>query len=189
MAELSVAATNALRDGLGSGSPHGDARADISTSKAQSDDLADAVRAEAAHTLVPPIDTDDATDLAWRLSRVLEAVRRVSEASISLQPALPDLTVSHMIELLVRATDSLEGAVTTLMNAPRALDFAGETQRIDREGERAYTEAIGALLAAATDPIVAVRQAAFYRTLRASLRASARAAASVQRIALKGFAV
>lgn len=43
------------------------------------------------------------------------------------------------------------------------------------------------LLAAAPDPLGAVRQAELHRTLRESLRAGGRAADLVERIALKRF--
>jgi uncharacterized protein Yka (UPF0111/DUF47 family) len=187
IAELAVAAAGIVRDRLRSriGLPHH--AADLAAHAREADQIAATVTTGAPHALVPPIDGEDATALAWRLRGVVDAARGVGRLADTIGPDLADERVARLADLLVQAADSLEGAVATLTDRFRTLDFATDVRRLRREGDRAYAEAMGALLAAAPEPIGAVRQAEMYRTLRESLRACARAAAFVERIALKRF--
>ena len=188
LAELAIAAAGVLRERLDSAIGRPDHVAALAAHVREADRLAAAVTNAAAHALVPPIDGDDATELALCLRDVVETTRRINRLADAMRPGLPDATVSQVADLLVQAVDSLEGAAATLTDRSRALDFASDVRRLAREGDRAYADALGgSLLTAATDPVAAVRQAEMNRLLCEALRACARAAAPVERIALKRF--
>ena len=187
IAELTVAAAGMLRDGLVSGTPGPDYAADLAAQVREAKQLAEIVAAHATSALVPPIDGEDAAEVAARLRDIVDAACRVSGLADAIRPDLPDARVAHLANLLVQAADSLEGAVVTLTDRSSAVDFADDVRQLSREGDRAYGEAMAALLATAPDPVGAVRQAEIYRALCESLRACTRAAAVVGRIALKRF--
>jgi hypothetical protein len=187
IAELGVAAAGTLRERLASAIRRPDHAAALAAHAREADRLAAALAIDAPHALVPPIDGEDATELASRLRDVVEAARRVGRLADTVHPDLPNASLAHLTELLVQAADSLEGAAATLTDRARALDFAHDVRQLRREGERAFVEEMGVLLAAAPDPLGAVRQLEMYRTLRESLHACVRAAGLVERITLKRF--
>ena len=187
IAELAVVAARVVHDRLVSGTGRAGYTVDLAAHAREADRLAAAVRTDASHALVPPIDGDDARDLAARLRDVVVAARRVSRLADTIRPDLPDARVAHLADLFVQAADSLEGAAATLTDRSRAIDFARDVTRLGREGRRTYAEAMGALLAAAPDALGAVRQGEVYRALRECVGACAEAAALVERIALKRF--
>ena len=184
IAELAVDAARALRNRLESGVDHGHA-AGLAARAREADRLVAALMMDAPRALVPPIDGEDATRLASGLREIVDAVRGIGRLADALRPDLPAPSVVRLADLLVQATDSLEGAAATLTDPSDAFNFASDVRRVRREGDRAYIEAMSALLAAAPDPLDAVRQAEMYRALRDSLRTCVRAAAAVERIALK----
>lgn len=187
IAELAVDAAGLLRERLGSAIARPEHVAALAAAAREADRLAAAVTTGAPHALVPPIDGDDATELGSRLRAVVDEARRTNRLADAIRPDLPDGTAARLADLLVQAADSLEGAVATMTDRSRALDFARDVRHLARDGERAYGDAMGALLAAAPDPVGAVRQAEMYRALRGSLLLCARAVAPVERIALKRF--
>lgn len=187
IAELGVAAAGTLRERLASALGRPDHAAALAAHAREADRLAAALAIDAPHALVPPIDGEDATELASRLRDVVEAARRLCRLADAICPELPNAGVAYLADLLVQAADSLEGAAATLTDRSRALDFAHDVRRLGREGEQAFVEALGALLAGAPDPLAAVRQVEMYRTLRESLDACVRAAGLVERITLKRF--
>jgi uncharacterized protein Yka (UPF0111/DUF47 family) len=188
LAELAVESAASLRVRLADRIDHAAAGDDLCAGERAAYELALTVMADAPRALVPPIDGDDATELAWRLHGVVDAIRRAAAVDASLRPMLPDVGVTQLIDLLVEAVDSLEGAAATVTDKSRALSFASDARRIGRQGDRVYVDAmVGVLLSKMPDPLRALRQAEIYRTLREGLRACERAAASVERIALKQF--
>lgn len=187
IAELGVAATAALRERLFNRTGQPDYAAALTAHAREAGRVAAAVAADAPRALVPPIDGEDAADLASRLREVVEAARRTSRLADLIRPDLPNATVAHFADLVVQAADSLEGAVATLTDRTRALDFARDVRRLRHEGELTFVEATGLLVTAAPDALGAVRQVAMYRALRESLRSCAHAAGLVERIALKRF--
>jgi|SRR5688500_4352744 len=187
IAETAVAAAGVLRDRLGSGGDASDYERDLEARARTARALAAAVMTGATQALVTPIDREDAARLASRLREVVDAAHRVCALADAINPALPDAWVAHLADLLVDAADSLEGAALTVTDRSRALDFAAEVRRLERRGDRAYTEAMGALLTDAPDSLDALRQSGMYRALRESLRGCGAAAALVERIVLKRF--
>lgn len=187
LAEHAVAAAGVLRERLGSTVGRPGHVAALAALAREADRLASAVTDGAARALVPPIDGDDASELASRLRDVVGATGSAGRLVNAIRPGLPDAIATALADLLVGAADSLEGAAATLTDPARAVEFARDVRRLARDGERAYAEAIGALLTTAPDAVGAVRQGEMYRSLRESLRACARAAAVVEHIALKRF--
>ena len=187
MGELAVAAAGSLRDRISHPIGRPDHAAALAAHLREADRLAAVVTTGAPHALVPPIDREDAAELAARLRDVVDAVRRASRLADMIRPDLPDATATLLADLLVQAADSLEGAVVTLTDRFRVLDFAGDVRQTAREGERAYGQAMGVLLAAGPDPLSVLRLSETYRALRAALRACARAAGPVERVVLKRF--
>jgi hypothetical protein len=187
LGEIAIAAAEVIRDRLASPvgrREHADA---LDAHAQKADRLAAGVAIDAPRALVPPIDAEDAARLARYLRDAVAATRRVGFAADLARPTLPDPRATPLAELLVQAADSLEGAAASLTDRFRALDFAGDVRLLNHEGERAYVEAMGALLAAAPGGLGAVRQAELYRALRESLRACGRASALVESIAFKRF--
>jgi uncharacterized protein len=187
IAETAVAATGVLRERLGAVGGPSDYERDLAERARSARSLAAAVVMGATHALVTPIDREDVTRLASRLGEVVDAAHRVCALADAINPALPDAWVARLANLLVDAADSLEGAAATVTDRSRALDFAAEVRRLERRGDRAYIEAMGALLTDAPDSLDAVRQSGMYRALRESLRACGTAAALVERIVLKRY--
>src|SRR5687768_3436253 len=163
IAGLGVAAAGVLRERLASATGRPDHATTLAAHAREADRLAAEVAFGAAHALVPPIDGEDATALASRLRDVVEAARRIGRLADAIRPDLPNVTVGHLAELLVHAADSLEGAAATMIDRSRGLDFAHDVRQLRRDGERAFVEAMGVVLAGAPDPTAAVRQVEMYR--------------------------
>jgi uncharacterized protein Yka (UPF0111/DUF47 family) len=187
IAAAAVAAATVLRARLASAIGERHHRAELATYAHQAQTLAAAVTTGVPRTLVPPIDGEDAAELASRLRVVVDGVHRAGRLADLVRPDLSDANVAHLADLLVQATDSLEGAVATLMERTGALDFASDVRRLAGGGDRAHGEAMGALLASAPDPLGAVRQVEMYDALRDSLGDCSGAVAVVERIVLKRF--
>ena len=142
IAELGVAAAGALRERLASAIGRPDHAAALAAHAREADRLAAALAIGAPHALVPPIDGEDATELASRLRDVVEATRRLGRLADAICPELPNAGVAYLADLLVQAADSLEGAAATLTDRSSALDFAHDVRRLGREGERAFVDAM-----------------------------------------------
>ena len=193
LAELSLVAENAaaaaavLRERLESASECDGQRAELATYAREADALAARVTTGVPDAMMPPIDGEDATELASRLRVVVKGMHRLGRLADVVRPSLPDATVVLLADLLVQATDSVEGAAATMTQRSSALDFAADVRRVAREGDRAYAEAVGALLAAGSNPLDVVRQAAIYGALRDSLCDCRAAVAVIERVVLKRF--
>jgi hypothetical protein len=149
------------------------------------DRIATEVTTGASRALVPPIDGEDAAALAARLRDVVVAARSAARLA-GMIPSIP--TVAPLLaDLLVEATDSLEGGATTLTDRANAVAFARNVRCVVCEGERAYIDIVASLLTTSPAALDAVRQREMYSELRVALHACALAGTLVESIALKRF--
>ena len=187
LAEHAAAAAAVLRGRLDPGSRGAGHPTNVAAHASEADSLAAAVTKSSSQALVPPIDREDATDLASHLRVVVNGLHRLGRLAHTVGSFVPDAEGVRLADLLVQATDSLEGAAATMTERSSALDFAYDVRHVAREGDRVYVEAIGALLSATPDSLDAVRQAEMYAALLESLRDCAAAVAVIERVVLKRF--
>lgn len=185
IAELAVATATLARERLTSAVTTRDTAVLLVEQSREAGRLAADVTTGAPRALVPPIDGEDAAALAACLREVVAATRSAARFAGMIQPGPP--VVAFLADLLVEATDSLEGGVATLTDRTRAVAFARDVRRLAREGERAYIDAVASLMTTAPATLDLVRDREMCRALRESLRASGVAAALVERVALKRF--
>lgn len=185
IAQLAVDTAVCARERVTTGRSTPDDTALLAEHFLEADRLAAEVTNGASRALVPPIDGEDAAALAARLRGVVVATNSAARLA-GMVPSGPPVA-PLLADLLVEATDSLEGAATTLTDRTRAVVFARNVRQLVREGERAYVDAVASLLTTTPTALDAVCHREICGELRGALRACTVAATLVECVALKRF--
>ena len=150
---------------------------------AEADRLSTAVRAGVVGALITPVDREDLSELTERLRALVAAISRTARIVAAARVDGND-AAAELGGLLAEAVDSLHAAAAYLSDQGSALALAADVRQLVGAGDQVYTQALAALLAD-VEPVEAVRRRAVYAALQEPLRACARAAQVVERIALK----
>jgi uncharacterized protein Yka (UPF0111/DUF47 family) len=133
---------------------------------------------------ITPIDREDIHDLAWELDRVAhligEAARRTAVYQVTewREPAV------QLADVLIRACERLEGAITHVRQPTEALEWREAVKRLEEEGDGIYTQAVGTLFAGRPQPLEVLKWKDLYDLLEDAIDGCDHAAAAVGHVAI-----
>jgi uncharacterized protein len=135
-------------------------------------------------SFITPIDREDIHDLAWELDRVAhligEAAQRTAVYRITewREPAV------RLADVLIRACEQLEGAITHVRQPAQALEWREGVKRLEEEADEVYTEAVGALFANPPAPLEVIKWKDLYDLLEDAVDGCDHAASAVGHVAI-----
>lgn len=136
-------------------------------------------------SFVTPIDREDIHMLASRLDDVIDLIdgtaRRAQMFRIRevKEPAL------GLTSILVRASEAVEGAVTSVKKSKIVVQTSGLVKRLEEEGDAAYHEAMGQLFDGEPNALEVIKWKELYDTIEGAIDQCEDVANTLESIALK----
>jgi predicted phosphate transport protein (TIGR00153 family) len=117
-------------------------------------------------TFVTPFDREDVYALATRLDDVLDLIEAAADRLVLYRIKEPTSGARAFGEVIVKTTDSVQGAVGCLRASSRFYHrHCVEVNRLENEADRLLKELIAALFADVTDAIEVIKWKEIYETL------------------------
>jgi predicted phosphate transport protein (TIGR00153 family) len=136
-------------------------------------------------SFITPIDREDIHLLASRLDDVIDLIdgtaRRAQMFRIrEVRPAAIGLA-----SYLVRASEAIEGAVTSVKNPKIVVQTNAQVKRLEEEGDALYHEAMGRLFEGQPDPLTVIKWKELYDMLERAIDQCEDVANTLESISLK----
>lgn len=135
----------------------------------EADVITHSVIARIHKVFVTPFDREDIHLLVQELDDVIDLIDGCARRAQMFQIRDVRESGKKLAEVLVRATESIEWAVTS-MRQPKIVEARSrEVKKLEEEGDALYTQAVGDLFAGTPDPIELIKWKELYDTMERAL--------------------
>ena len=135
----------------------------------EADVITHSVIARIHKVFVTPFDREDIHLLVQELDDVIDLIDGCARRAQMFQIRDVRESGKKLAEVLVRATESIEWAVTS-MRQPKIVEARSrEVKKLEEEGDALYTQAIGELFASTPDAIELIKWKELYDTMERAL--------------------
>ena len=135
--------------------------------------------------LVTPIDREDVHLLASRLDDVVDLIDDAARRAVAFRIGGVREPATRLADVLVRAGEALEAAVTHVRDSRLALARSREVRHLEKDGDAVYAAAVSELFAGRPDPLEVLKWKELYDCLEGAVDECAHAAGVLESISLK----
>ena len=151
----------------------------------QADGLTHDVTARIDTTFITPIDREDIHMLASRLDDVIDIIDGTARRAQMFGIRDQRQAAIDMAAILVRASEAVEGAVTSVKKPKIVVQVGTQVKRLEEEGDRLYHEAMGRLFEGRPDPLEVIKWKELYDMLERAIDQCDLVANTLESISLK----
>jgi uncharacterized protein Yka (UPF0111/DUF47 family) len=151
----------------------------------QADELTHTVIERIDTTFVTPIDREDIHLLASRLDDVIDIIDGTSRRAQMFGIRERRQAAIDLADILVRASEAVEGAVTAFKKPKLVAQVNAEVKRLEENGDQLYHEAMGRLFEGRPDPLDVIKWKELYDMLERAIDQCESVANTVESVSLK----
>ena len=136
-------------------------------------------------TFVTPIDREDIHTLATQTDDIVDYIEEVADFMGLYQIEAPMDQALALAEVLVKCCEQLYGLLQNLRGFKDLDHYWIEIHRLENDGDRIYRDAVAALFAGRSDPMVVIRWRDIFLRLERAIDAVETSASIVEGIVIK----
>jgi len=136
-------------------------------------------------TFVTPLDREDIYGLATQMDDIVDYVEEAADFMGLYRIEAPMDQAVEMTEVLVKACEQLYSALQNLRGFKGLDQYWIEIHRLENDGDRIYRDAVAALFAGRTDPMVVIRWRDVFLRLERAIDAIETSASILEGIVIK----
>jgi len=151
----------------------------------EADVITHSVIARIHKVFVTPFDREDIHLLVQELDDVIDLIDGCARRAQMFQIRDVKDSGKKLAEVLVRATESIEWAVTSMRQSKIVEARSREIKKLEEEGDALYTQAVGELFSGNPDPIELIKWKELYDTMERALDQCEDVANALESISIK----
>jgi uncharacterized protein Yka (UPF0111/DUF47 family) len=151
----------------------------------EADVITHSVIARIHKVFVTPFDREDIHLLVQELDDVIDLIDGCARRAQMFQIREVKETAKKLAEVLVRATESIEWAVTSMRQSKIVEARSREIKKLEEEGDALYTQAVGELFSGTPDAIELIKWKELYDTMERALDQCEDVANALESITIK----
>jgi len=136
-------------------------------------------------TFVTPLDREDIYGLATQMDDIVDYIEEAADFMGLYRIEAPMDQAVELTEVLVKACEQLYAALQNLRGFKGLDQYWIEIHRLENDGDRIYRDAVAALFAGRTDPMVVIRWRDVFLRLERAIDATETSASILEGIVIK----
>ena len=174
-----------LRDMLKSWPDEGGLSRDILKAEQEGDRITHDIIRRLNTTFVTPLDREDIYGLATQMDDIVDYIEEAADFMGLYRIEAPMDQAVELTEVLVKACEQLYSALQNLRGFKGLDQYWIEIHRLENDGDRIYRDAVAALFAGRTDPMVVIRWRDVFLRLERAIDATETSASILEGIVIK----
>jgi predicted phosphate transport protein (TIGR00153 family) len=159
--------------------------AEIKQLEHEADNLTRDVIARIDTSFITPIDREDIHRLASRLDDVIDLIDGTARRAQMFRICEVRQSALDLTEMLVRASEAIEGAVTSVKKPRVVVETNTKVKRLEEEADAIYHDAMGRLFEGDPNPLDVIKWKELYDTLEHAMDQCEDVANTLESISLK----